>query len=205
MIPHLIKHAPLLALIACMPRTMAPPAAPSREAPAVDRALVPPVPGTGQVILDTVDGPADVEDILSSSFAYSTNGNAAFGQQTARVCTTPCVANLGYGEHELKFRLRSDPDRVSSAFITATTTPTIHRYAVGTHHRHPGGTFGGIMLATVGGTLGFVGVAVGGGTDNGALVGAGVGGLALGVLGLVLMSSSRDEIQSGTLTSWPAE
>jgi len=204
MLPRIASFAPFVTLIACAPRTLPPPAAPARQPPAVDRASVPPVPNTGQVILDTVDGPADVEEVLSSSYAVATNGNSAFGLHTARVCTTPCVANLPYGDHELRFHLRGQPDRTSTAFITATTTPTNHRYAVGTFRTHPGGMFGGIALATVGGTLGLVGVAVGGGTDNGALTGAGVVGLAAAVVGLLVMNSSRTETQSGALTSWPA-
>lgn len=205
MIPRLTASAPLVTMLACSATIHAPPPAPARQAPAVDRAAVPPQPNTGQVILDTVDGPADVSEVLSSSFAYSTTGHSALGVQTARVCTTPCVANLPYGDHELRFTLRGAPDRTSTTFITATTTPTNHRYAVGTYRQHTNGTLGGMMMATVGGTLGLVGVMVGAGTDNGAATGAGVAGLAVAAIGLLIMHKSRTELQSGSLTSWPAE
>jgi hypothetical protein len=173
---------------------------PEPTMPTIDLASVPPVVDKGQVVLDSVDGAASVREILSTSSFHGTHVHA-WGQQTAPICTTPCVANLSYGPHMLEFA-HSHEDSYQ-ATINVTTKPTVYRVAPGKFVTHPGGTIAGLTMLIFGGIAGMLGVAIGATTDNTALIGVGIGGAVLGGAGGFILSSSRNEITPGAMTQFP--
>lgn len=170
--------------------------------PAVDLASMPAVPNQGQVVLDTVDGPASVIEVLATE-TWSGQYVSAYGERTAPVCVTPCIANLPYGARTLRFISRVDRERVSTESVVVTTNPTVHRYNVGRIRTHVGGMVGGITVATLGGVSAFTCLLTGAIIGSGTLVGVGVGSAAVMGAGFAWMSASRTEITPGTMTSFP--
>lgn len=158
-------------------------------------------PGTGQVVLDTVGESADVVEVLATE-SWRGTYVAGFAQRTRPVCSTPCVANLPYGAHLLRFASRTDAELDGAEMIDVTRVRRAHRYDMQRTKTHTAGMIGGIILFSFGITAAIAGGAVGLATDSPeggtvALIGA---GMAVG--GGLLWNSSRTEIEPGSLTSW---
>jgi len=97
------------------------------------------------VLLDSVDGHADVEEVMDT--------RAADGGETRRyVCRTPCIVDLPYGPH----LLRAGTDTFD---VQVGEKPRVVRFAVTDVHEHPWGLFAGNTALL----FGFLAV-VGGGT-----------------------------------------
>lgn len=104
---------------------------PPRELPAIAIEPAPQAPGTGRMALDSTDGPAVVDEVVANSSGeiFAGRGFAfASAASTKPVCTTPCVADLPYGNHQLIFRsVGNDGSYVST--VVAGAKPSIYRVA----------------------------------------------------------------------------
>lgn len=193
--------------------TLPPPRAPERTVPPVRTDLGSPAPGHGRVILDVVDGPAEVREVLAEStsssvaMGVSSQGSVAVAgaqgsEQTSRpLCTTPCATDLLRGNHVLTFTLVADPRRTERADVAAGERVWVHRRALGQPRRLLPATFGlgiGVSilgLVVEGSAIAFIG------EDNGAAIGLLVAGavVALGGIGVML---SNTTVQPGAVTEW---
>lgn len=207
----------------CSVRTLPPPQTPERVVPQIELESDPPPEGFGQVTLDTVGGPAHVEVVTAeiSGFTYGRVGaygmtGSSFGMMTAPVCTTPCVANLPLGPHELVFESRVDPERVSRAEVQFTRRPSVFRYDVGLRQANVGSRLLGILTLSFGLSALMTGPLLVGLSDIGsspshpdagsgmATAGwavTGVGG-ALTLVGALVMALMRPVQQDGSGVQW---
>lgn len=210
-----------LLLSGCGVHELDPPETPQRAPVTIDPQRIPAVraPGTGRVALDAVGGPARVEEViaLSAGFEPGRGEGAKARVVTAPLCIAPCVADLGYGHHILRYSsVKEGTADVSFASLHVTKgTVTILRHDLGHYRVYPVqnglGSFSlasGIPLLAIGTGL----LVVGGSNAGGALPEAqslrstfstaggvtfGIGA-ALTVLGVVLKIVARDEYQPGS-------
>lgn len=78
-----------------------------------------PIPaGMGRVVLDTPEGPASVE------IKYPTE-TGAMGWRP--LCTSPCVADVPVGNHEISFVMRDNPKRNDTAVVPIAAGTTVYR------------------------------------------------------------------------------
>lgn len=197
----------ILALASCYrTKNLAPPPQPPMVVPAGVSLDGEPAPGMSRVILDTVDGPALVENISGGSIAASGAGHFFGGslELARRVCVTPCVLDAAPGSHELRFTSVSDPDRTSVGFVNLDTKPSAYRHALGAHRNTAWKGFVGWPMLLLGAVIdiGMVSaVSKSGDLDGGAITGAAVG-LGLTALGGYLVYGSVVENQPGTGVQW---
>ena len=221
---RMLKHGMwmgALLLAGCGVHEMDPPATPPRAPVTIDPSRIPAVraPGTGRVALDAVGGPARVEEVIALSAGFEPNSDegAKAHVTTAPLCIAPCVADLGYGHHVLRYTsLKEGSKDVSFAPLSVKRgTITILRHDLGHYSVYPVqnglGSFSlvaGIPLMAIGTGLLVVGGSNAGGpypdaqnlrstisTAGGVTFGIGA---ALAVLGIVLKITARDEYQPGS-------
>jgi len=104
---------------------------PSRDRPSIAIEPGPPPPGTGRVVLDSTDGPTEVQEVVAyaSGEAYGARGfGFASATSTKPICETPCVADLPYGNHHLLFG-RDDANARYEATVVAGAKPSVYRVA----------------------------------------------------------------------------
>jgi hypothetical protein len=184
---------------ACAPTYHTARPAPEKRMPDLDVGAVPPEEGKGQLVLDSTV-PTSVREVLSTS-SYHGTYVSGFGQESKPICATPCVVNLSYGPHTLEFvKGYLETETVT---VNVTTKPTVYRVAPGKLQTHVGGMVTGIMLLSLGLSIGLTCLGVGAGLGNSTLVGVGVGGVAVGGVGAYLMHTSRNEITPGASVSFP--
>lgn len=193
--------------------TLPPPRAPDRVVPRIRRDLGEPADGFGRVILDVVDGPAEVREVLSessatsSAIAWNSRGVVGVAQgssaevQTRPVCTTPCVADLIRGTHTLVYTLLNDPRRTERAEVVAGTQTWVYRRAMGTPRRVVPATFGaGLAISIVGLGVELASVAVIG-DDSRMGLGLVIGGAIVAIAGIAVMISNYT-VQAPSVTDW---
>jgi hypothetical protein len=181
---------------------------PAQALPTIDNPP-PPIPDRGMITLATNEGPAAVEEILaqntSSAYASGPGGTASshgFSESTAPVCTTPCVAYLPYGSHQLRFTLKRDPMRVSSDTVAVGAKPSVFNYNVGTlDSSRRGALVIGWTSAALGYSLAAGGVAAAA-VDSSAGPPLLVIGLAMGVVGSLVALRSRIKVGGGAGVQW---
>ena len=189
------------------------PRVPDRIAPTIRNDLGAPADGHGRVVLDVVDGPTEVREVLSesesSSVAVASNNRGtvavASGQaseQTTRpLCTTPCVTDLLRGNHVLSFTLVGEPRRTERGDVLVGQRVWVQRRALGQPRRLAPTTVGiGIAVAVLGlviegSAFAFIGESTGTAL---ALLGAGAG-IALGGVGIMLSNATS---QPGSVAEW---
>ncbi len=208
-------------LFGCGIDELEPPKTPQRAPVTIDPSRIPAVrpPGTGRVALDAVGGSAQVEEIIDLTAAFQ-DGSAEGSRvhlSTAPLCVSPCVADLGYGHHLLRFSGTTDGDsNVSFApLLVKRGNVTILRHALGHYRSHPTaqslGSFALVsglpLLLTGTGLLVFGGSNFGGdsapaqslrssiSTAGGVTFGIGAGLVAVAV---VLKIMGRDQYQPGS-------
>lgn len=192
--------AAALLLVGCVERLPPPEAPPQRlSAELTERAAAAdPGEGEGVLVLDTTEGPAMVTDV----------GREVDGAGRTEVCTTPCVAELALGEHELIFR---EGDRSDTVTVQVEPTPRAHvrtlSYDSGAHREYV--------------TVGVTGIALGGAslflidplasmdddltaTDGALIAAAALGGAALvaGIVGVVLAVADPQRLREGISSEW---
>lgn len=183
---------PLLTLSACSVRQFPPPATPPAVLSQAMPPAPPPVPGAGQVALEVQDGPAEVSEVVGSYQVVTVSRygmSVTPGEISNTLCTTPCVANLANGRHDLRFRSLVDPERTSTATLVVSPQPTGYRHALGLERPRSGARLGGWLLTITGAMLlplGIVGASINTSTTSGAdNTGFGPGSIALTVSGVV--------------------
>lgn len=154
----------------CVLRLPAPPV-PARSRPGVSVPHEPPAAGHGRVIIETADGrPSTVYLIAGAVFVAFSDGVAGGGIDIRRLCMTPCVVDLPYGQHELRFTVDGDTQGAGSAYVNVSGRTSVLRVNLGQQKR-PGGIalFGGTLelLGIVGAPLGGIGWAVSAEDDDG--------------------------------------
>ena len=138
----IMRRAMAAVLIAsCMPTSVPPPIVPEKVLPpSVPTAAAAPPPGKGQVTIATVDEatrPALVEEVTGHVEGVAGDGSVIDAMTYAKVCpATPCVADLGLGEHTLRFTSLADPHDGGTATISVGDQPSAYRYAMG-HNTDP--------------------------------------------------------------------
>ncbi len=199
-----LSHCAFLiaSISACTVKMVPPPQTPAQQLPSLPVEPPPPVQDQGQVALEAVGGPARVEVILATE-QWSGTYVAGSSVRTAPVCVTPCVANLPYGSHELRFQSLKDPSLMSTDVVTVATKPSVFRYQIGRTETHIGKSLGGIMLFS----FGIVGAATGlslaaADIGGGPMIGVGLLGLGVSVVGGLLWNAGRTEVQPGAGTQW---
>jgi hypothetical protein len=104
---------------------------PARELPQIAIEPAPPPAGTGRVVLDSVDGPATVEEVVGETSGYA-HGYDAFAYASATstkpICTTPCVVDLLPGNHQLIFHTVGEKTSYV-ATVVAGARPSVYRLA----------------------------------------------------------------------------
>jgi hypothetical protein len=162
------------------------------------------------VAIDVEDGPTMVSlagtdfGAITRSFGIPGGAEIAFGGGRF-LCETPCVVDLPFGSHRLRFRRGDDADEAS---IIVGRRPSVYRRALG-YRRAPS------PWTSVGGMTA-VGLGIPGLLTGPLLIGeksASTAGIALtaasgalSVLGGVLLAQYRDTIQPGAAVQWePAD
>jgi hypothetical protein len=189
--------------------------APARELPAMRSDLPPTPPDQGRVVLDVVDGPSTVSEVLThssasgSSVAVSSRGTLVVGSSSAQgetsrtVCTTPCAVDLPYGTHELRFVLDADPRRAEVANVMVGTRPRAFRRQLHYDSGPPPGSIAGMLLTGIG--FGCAAVFLAGAVyepfRDGFLATAGAL-TVLGVIGSVLLAVFPRELRPGVVSEW---
>jgi hypothetical protein len=203
-----------LFLVGCSVRNLPPPPTPDRIAPAVPVPAEPPPPGKGRVVIGIVgDEPSLVQTLTGRMYGVTSRADVVSGDVYTTVCsTTPCVADLDLGTHDVTITSTTNPTHTGAGTITAGPQPSVYRYALGRDEPHVGRLIGGINAVVWGGIV-IGGCAIGlgvegnrnGGVDPGvvaALVTGLVVGGGLAVLGTYLLAQPAGEQQSGTGVQW---
>lgn len=164
---------------------------------------VPPTPGQGQIVFDVEQGPAQVEAITAQQVWSGTyvQGSAT---ETVPICTTPCVANVPYGSHKVRFKLLRDPTYNGDEMITVGSQRSIARYNPGQNHVRVGALLGGATLVTLGGVTGIIGLAMSA-TESGQSTGSTllIGGAVATLVGMIVWRHTIVQ-QQGSLQQWVA-
>jgi hypothetical protein len=218
------KHGMLLGallLSGCGINELEPPATPPRAPVTIDPTRIPAVrpPGTGRVALDAVGGEAQVEEVVdvSAGFESPAAEGAKLRVVTLPLCLSPCIADLGYGHHILRYSATTTEGVSHVSFAPLNVKKgniTIVRHALGHYRTSPGwngfGSFSlvaGIPLVVVGTGLLVVGGShlAGDSQDaqnlRGTFSTAGdvtfVLGAILTAAGIIIKVAARDEYQPG--------
>lgn len=191
------------ALGGCIFDQLPPTQRPAQQPPTVP-VDVPPTSGQGQIVLDVEQGPAQVESITAQEVWSGTyvQGSAT---QTVPICVTPCVANMPFGAHKVRFKLLSDPNYNGDEMITVGSQRSIVRYNPGRNHVRFGGLLGGATLVTIGGVTGIIGLAMSA-TESGQSTGSTllVTGAVATLVGMILWRHTIVQ-QQGALQQWVAQ
>lgn len=170
------------------------PKVPDKTVPELAQPTDPPEEGEGQVVLDTTNGPANVQVSLFGSTSW-----------THPICaTTPCATNLPYGTYNLIFRGRNDPALESKDVLQVGRAPSILRHTMGSTRSSYGTYMGGVIAATIGLSLALVGFLLLDDPTRSNSTGyamLGVGGAATAG-GVWMMYSGRPEITPSSSVQW---
>lgn len=183
---------------------------PPRLAPTESVPRVPVEPGPepanhGRVTLDAEGGPVDVVEIVSATTAEAHAGTTvgyAAGETTKPICRTPCVVDLSYGSHRMRF---GDDPRAYDVKVGA--RPSVVRVALG--HHHDGGWVQ--SLAIVPTIVGCTFAGVGGVThfrepDDKTALSFLIGGGITCVVGTIIVLATNGTSREGALKQWtPAD
>lgn len=187
------------------------PHAPARIVPDVSLGTTSPAPDRGRAILDVVDGPARVWEVVADYPGNHPHDPLA-GALLRRVCTSPCVVDLPHGVHRLAFTRVADrrrrPRDTSLVYIGPGTT--VYRRALGRPPRtFTGLTIGGIVLAGISGAgvgAGLLGWSLGRAfgdeemeTSMAIVLGASMGPLVAGIL---MIAVGKDDGAEGVDVQW---
>jgi hypothetical protein len=216
---HRIWSSLGLALALSCTKQLPPPQTPEQVVPKIK---IPPQPqsGTGRVVIDIVDGPAVVEEVISRT-VVTTQGNTKTAQYNGppikrKLCVSPCVLDLPLGPHVLSFTTSGSNAKTDKTTLIFAEAPMIYRRALGHKERKPI-WFGGIGAIGVGagfltaGLIGFTSkdsVSGAGGPltaaqlSVGANIGFMVGGAVLMGVGGLLMKQNQPIQQQGAETFW---
>lgn len=213
-----MKYFPCLAMISlmtasavalgCSTRVHAIRTTPERVAPQVSLEPGEPQQGEGRVTIDVVDGPADVGLVRAQStgVAWSTYSTAvSFGENVMPVCTSPCVANLPYGNYRIKTSVLSDSSIGDSAGVLVVgQNPSVWRRAPTITKSRPGLYWGGFIMVTTGLALGpmLLGFGAADYGATGGLLGTGAVFTAMGLAGIPMMLKGRTEQWPGAQVQW---
>jgi hypothetical protein len=188
-------------LVACAHVPLAPPPAPSRVVPVPAVPLGPPPPGSSEVLIGA-DHAAAVDEITHiESFRGA-------GVAHRPVClATPCAAHFSQGPHVLQFRALPGQAWAGETEIEVGDGPSALQYALG-HPSTNTGAFeiGGLLI--LGGliTAGVAGKTYANepiGTDRSSTQVIGIVGLAVALLGTLVIAAQPANPQPGAATSWP--
>jgi hypothetical protein len=187
---------------------LAAPMPPAQQLPPLQVAGAP-GQGLSRVVLDSVDGPAVVEEVRGGSMNATGAGRVFNGSMevASKVCVTPCIYDTSAGSHQLKFTLVDDESRTSTGFVNADQRLSVYNYKVGRDHSAAWKGFIGWPLALAGGFMDIaaVGALAGDARFGGpeiALTAVSVGITALGVW---LIHGAVIEEQPGSGTQWYPE
>jgi hypothetical protein len=190
------------ALGGCIVDQLPPTHRPAQQLPTVP-VDVPASPGQGQVVFDVEQGSAQVEAITAQQVWSGTyvHGSAT---ETVPICVTPCVANMPFGPHKMRFRLLHDSHFNGDEMITVGSQRSIVRYNPGRNHVRVGGLVGGLTLVTLGGVTGIVGLAMSA-TESGRSTGSEllISGVTATLVGMILWRHTIVQ-QQGALQQWVA-
>jgi hypothetical protein len=209
--------------LACA-KQLPPPKTPEQVAPVI-KIPGPPASGMGRVVIDIVDGPAIVEEVISQTVVNKQQGNGQSfttmqynGRPIKRkLCVSPCVLDLPLGTHNLSFTTSGSNAKTDETTIIFSEAPMVYRRALGNNERKPlwfggiGAIGAGAILLGVGALKGFGdgnssdNVSAGGLTSarvQGANIGLMVGGGVLMGVGGLLMKQNQPIKQSGAETFW---
>jgi hypothetical protein len=201
-------------------KAVAPPPAPARVLPKLAEEPPPPTTGKGRVAFDIVPSAGKVTHIVKESFAqadttisgynYAATGKTtAHGGEIAHICTTPCVADLPYGEYKLAFTTETGSDSlIGTKIVKAGSNPLVVRAAPGyIRPRTPENK----MMRDLSYALGLTGLLLGPTflgisdeetsykTEATAFI---ISGLLFMALGIALDYSGQGEFQDSSYTIW---
>ena len=148
---------------ACV-ETIPPAPPPTSEAIPTGPALLPSSAGKGRVLIAATNGPARVDEIVgrTESYAYRDDGSESYrqGEIAKPICaSTPCAANLDFGEHVLKFESLAEPLTFGRGTVDVGAEDAAFVHTMGGYKN--GGTLHEVGSITA--ALGFLGAATGGG------------------------------------------
>lgn len=168
---------------------------PPYRAPTISLQSAPPPAGYGRIVIETDADPAIAELIVAQAqyVGYRVSGT---GIATRRICTTPCVADLPFGEHELVLYL-ADGSRGGKIVVRAEPQPSIVRVALGISRGSTTIGFLGTLLAS-GSSVGLTLTLLADGSTGTIL--AGTAGLALGS---ALSYIGRPVVQRASYAQYP--
>jgi hypothetical protein len=120
----------------CVMRFEAPRAPPAAVVPAPAPAAGSAAPGSGRVLIDSSDGPADVAYVAGPPSAFHPPPRHDDPWDVDAIpasCTTPCWLELPYGEHVLRLTLRADSSRRDLVTVPFAPGSAVYRRALGRH------------------------------------------------------------------------
>ena len=122
------------------PRHLDPPPPPAAVVPDVGAPAEPPPPGVSRVVFDVTDGPTliQIKTLMGAGVGY------------VPLCTTPCVADLPAGQHDLSFQLRRDPGRGDNDLITVPFGTSAYRRTLGERSSRVGTLYSGYVIGSIG-------------------------------------------------------
>lgn len=192
------------ALCAGCLKTLPPATAPARVLPDLALPSDPPPRGHGRVAISTTGTvPSVVHFVEGASFAGGAYGVVG-AVHVSRLCITPCVVDLPYGNHELRLSPDGEIRDSDPIYVAVAERPSALRVDVGRRTR-------GGALATTASALTLLGVI---GTPSAGIVWAvesddpglwrpaTLGSVAALALGVVLWQFDRPTVQHASSTQW---
>ena len=198
--PRVVAATLALIATACTVRLPAPPT-PARRAPSIAVPADPPGPGEGRIVIETVDAPATVE--LITGQALDDTGRTS----VRRLCTTPCVADLPRGEHELVLSVPGT-NRTGRVVARIEDRPAVLVAELGERTVHPHLTSIGTILLAIGAPMTLVSAGAAAVDDDvrGNAVYATIGiSLASTLIGALMLDQGRTVIQDASAAQYPIE
>lgn len=168
--------------------------------------------GMGQVVLDVQGEPAQAVEITGhyqQVLNQRTGATSTPIEITNGLCVTPCTVALGLGSHQLRFTSLRDAERTSTGTVVVSPDASVYRHSLGLDRSRLGVQILSAIAIALGTTFVLGGVAIGAQRDrgdglstNGLGLGFGLGGLALGALGVLGVIHFRSESQPGSGTQF---
>ncbi len=162
----------------------------------------PPASGRGRVVIATEGNvPSVVHFVEGASFAIGP-GAVVGALHLSRLCVTPCVVDLPYGNHELRFTsegMRGD----AQVYVSVDEGTSALRVALG-KRSNGGARASASRWLIVGGTLAAVtgGILWAGDDDASLSRTTMLGGLGAVALGLILWQTDRPILQPASSIQW---
>lgn len=202
----------VLALVGCV-KQLPPAPIPEPVPPSIGAGAA--AEGTGRLIVDVVDGPAPVQRVRMEAMP-SPNAQGLptvrFTQTPTTLCpAAPCVTDVPFGNVLLGFPVIGDEGALETELVNVGPDPSVYRRSLSVYTDNTGATrILGIIATSVGAAAAITGttllpIGLSKGSDGLTLAGSVSlgGGLALVVIGIMMIRADAPTFRPGSSNHYP--